>query len=45
MVTNGPDGRAGIDAALVKRLLEKQFPQYAGLPVAPVEEDGWDNRT
>jgi aminoglycoside phosphotransferase (APT) family kinase protein len=45
MVTNGPDGRAGIDAALVKRLLETQFPQYAGLPVAPVEEDGWDNRT
>jgi aminoglycoside phosphotransferase (APT) family kinase protein len=45
MVTNGPDGRAGIDAALVKRLLEKQFPQYAELPVAPVEVDGWDNRT
>ncbi|MCC8248894.1 aminoglycoside phosphotransferase family protein [Saccharothrix luteola] len=40
-----PDGRAGIDAALVRRLLASQFPRWAGLPVAPVEVDGWDNRT
>lgn len=45
MVTDVPDGRAGIDAALVERLLQQQFPQYAELPVAPVEVDGWDNRT
>ncbi|WP_370949571.1 aminoglycoside phosphotransferase family protein [Amycolatopsis sp. cg5] len=39
------DGRAGIDAALVKRLIAAQFPRWAGLPVTPVEIDGWDNRT
>ncbi|MFD1147774.1 aminoglycoside phosphotransferase family protein [Saccharothrix hoggarensis] len=39
------DGRAGIDAALVERLVASQFPQWAGLPVVPVEVDGWDNRT
>ena len=45
MVSYGPDGRAGIDAGLVERLIEAQFPQWAGLPVTPVEVDGWDNRT
>jgi aminoglycoside phosphotransferase (APT) family kinase protein len=39
------DGRAGIDAALVRRLLADQFPQLADLPVTPVKIDGWDNRT
>jgi aminoglycoside phosphotransferase (APT) family kinase protein len=39
------DGRAGIDAALVRRLIAQQFPQWADLPVNPVEVDGWDNRT
>nr|WP_216853434.1 aminoglycoside phosphotransferase family protein [Phytoactinopolyspora halotolerans] len=39
------DGRAGIDAVLVKRLLKAQFPRWADLPVTPVEYDGWDNRT
>lgn len=39
------DGRAGIDAGLVRRLVAAQFPQWAGLPVTPVEVDGWDNRT
>ncbi len=39
------DGRAGIDAALVRRLVATQFPQWAGLEVAPVLSDGWDNRT
>jgi aminoglycoside phosphotransferase (APT) family kinase protein len=39
------DGRAGIDAALVRRLIETQFPRWAALPVTPVEVDGWDNRT
>jgi aminoglycoside phosphotransferase (APT) family kinase protein len=45
MVTKGPDGRAGIDAGLVRRLLEEQFPHWAALPVTPVAVDGWDNRT
>ncbi|RAJ47121.1 aminoglycoside phosphotransferase (APT) family kinase protein [Kitasatospora sp. SolWspMP-SS2h] len=40
-----PDGRAGIDAGLVRRLLRTQFPQWAELPVVPVAVDGWDNRT
>ena len=39
------DGRAGIDARLVRRLIAAQFPRWAGLPVTPVEVDGWDNRT
>jgi aminoglycoside phosphotransferase (APT) family kinase protein len=39
------DGRAGIDAGLVKRLIANQFPQWSDLPVAPVKLDGWDNRT
>ena len=39
------DGRGGIDAALVERLVAAQFPQWAGLPVRPVDVDGWDNRT
>lgn len=39
------DGRAGIDAGLVRRLIGFQFPQWSGLPVTPVEVDGWDNRT
>jgi aminoglycoside phosphotransferase (APT) family kinase protein len=34
-----------IDAALVRRLVARQFPQWAGLPVRPVEVDGWDNST
>ncbi|WP_433006286.1 aminoglycoside phosphotransferase family protein [Kribbella sp. CA-294648] len=40
-----PDGRAGIDAGLVKRLVKAQFPQWSELTVAPVKVDGWDNRT
>jgi aminoglycoside phosphotransferase (APT) family kinase protein len=39
------DGRAGIDAALVRRLIASQFPQWGDLPVTPVAVDGWDNRT
>jgi len=39
------DGRAGIDAALVRRLVDAQFPQWSGLSVEPVAVDGWDNRT
>jgi aminoglycoside phosphotransferase (APT) family kinase protein len=39
------DGRAGIDAGLVRRLVAAQFPQWGDLPVRPVPADGWDNRT
>jgi len=39
------DGRAGISADLVRRLLADQFPQWARLPITPVKLDGWDNRT
>jgi aminoglycoside phosphotransferase (APT) family kinase protein len=45
MVSTPGDGRAGIDAALVMHLVAAQFPQWSGLPVTPVEIDGWDNRT
>jgi aminoglycoside phosphotransferase (APT) family kinase protein len=45
MVSTPADGRAGIDAALVRRLVDTQFPRWSGLPVTPVEVDGWDNRT
>ena len=37
--------KAAITPALVERLIRTQFPQWAGLPVAPVERDGWDNTT
>jgi aminoglycoside phosphotransferase (APT) family kinase protein len=40
-----PDGRGGVDAALVRRLVRSQFPEWGDLPVVPVEIDGWDNRT
>lgn len=45
MTSDGRDGRAGIDAALVRRLIAAQFPQWRDLPVRPVAVDGWDNRT
>ncbi|HYH32573.1 MAG TPA: phosphotransferase, partial [Pseudonocardia sp.] len=37
--------RDAIHAALAARLVAAQFPQWAGLPVVPVEQPGWDNRT
>ena len=39
------DEEVDIDAALVSRLVAAQFPQWAGLPIGPVEVGGWDNRT
>jgi len=41
----GPDGRGGITASLVSRLVAEQFPSWAGRPVRPVPADGWDNRS
>lgn len=37
--------REQIDAVLAARLVAEQFPQWADLPVVPVEFGGWDNRT
>lgn len=37
--------RPEIDAGLVRRLVDAQFPRWRGLPIRPVEHDGWDNRT
>jgi aminoglycoside phosphotransferase (APT) family kinase protein len=37
--------KADITAQLVSRLVATQFPQWAGLPVRPVDADGWDNAT
>ncbi len=34
-----------IDASLVRRLVAAQFPQWADLPIRPVERSGWDNWT
>lgn len=34
-----------IDIPLVRRLIDTQFPQWADLPIKPVEFSGWDNRT
>jgi aminoglycoside phosphotransferase (APT) family kinase protein len=34
-----------IDAALIRRLVDRQFPQWKDLPIRPVEHGGWDNRT
>jgi aminoglycoside phosphotransferase (APT) family kinase protein len=34
-----------IDASLVSRLIASQLPQWAHLPISPVEFGGWDNRT
>ena len=45
MTPSPPDGRAGITADLVRRLVRSQFPRWGDLPVVPVAADGWDNRT
>jgi aminoglycoside phosphotransferase (APT) family kinase protein len=37
--------KARITSALVSRLVATQFPQWAELPVTPMEVDGWDNTT
>jgi aminoglycoside phosphotransferase (APT) family kinase protein len=37
--------KADITPDLVSRLVAHQFPQWADLPVSPVELDGWDNTT
>ncbi len=34
-----------INVSLVGQLVTAQFPQWADLPIKPVEFDRWDNRT
>ena len=38
-------GKFDVDVPLVQRLVASQFPQWADLPIRPVDEDGWDNWT
>ena len=38
-------GKFDVDVPLVQRLVASQFPQWAELPVRPVDHDGWDNWT
>ena len=44
-MTSPANDRPPIDAALARRLIAAQFPQWAPLPIAPVPIQGWDNRT
>lgn len=37
--------RPHLDAAVVRRLIDVQFPAWSGLPIRSVEHDGWDHRT
>jgi aminoglycoside phosphotransferase (APT) family kinase protein len=37
--------RDAITAAVAARLVAEQFPAWADLPLVPVDESGWDNRT
>ncbi|MGM1063020.1 aminoglycoside phosphotransferase family protein [Saccharothrix sp. Mg75] len=41
----GYAGAVEVDEHLARRLVDGQFPAWAGLPVRPVELNGWDNRT
>jgi len=43
--TNGHADRVDIDVSLVGHLVTTQFPQWADLPIKPVESSGWDDRT
>src|SRR5262249_43177997 len=44
-VANPTSDRIDIDVSLVGRLIAAQFPQWADLPIKPVDPAGWDNRT
>lgn len=44
MLGPAPD-RTVVEAAQVRRLVAEQFPRWAGLPVDPVADGGWDNWT
>lgn len=40
-----PAGRVAATPALVAELIAGQFPQWESLPITPVAESGWDNRS
>jgi aminoglycoside phosphotransferase (APT) family kinase protein len=40
-----PSTKVDINVSLVGQLVTTQFPQWADLPIKPVEFGGWDNRT
>lgn len=40
-----PARKVDINVTLVSQLISAQFPQWADLPINPVEFNGWDNRT
>jgi aminoglycoside phosphotransferase (APT) family kinase protein len=40
-----PATKVDINVSLVGQLITAQFPQWADLPIKPVEFDGWDNWT
>lgn len=37
--------RVTVEAEHVRRLVAEQFPRWAGLPIEPVANGGWDNQT
>lgn len=45
MVKNFSISKLEITVSLVTKLIAEQFPQWAHLPIKPVEVSGWDNRT
>ena len=38
------EGRS-LDESLARRLIDRQFPRWAHLPITAVDLDGWDNRS
>ena len=40
-----PATKIDINVSIVGQLVTAQFPQWADLPIKPVEFDGWDNKT
>jgi aminoglycoside phosphotransferase (APT) family kinase protein len=43
--SNRHSDEVDIDVSLIIHLVTTQFPQWADLPITPVELSGWDNRT
>lgn len=45
MLSEKVEFHPSIDVGFVRRLVAEQFPEWANLPIEPVEPGGWDNRT
>ena len=39
------DARIDVPISLVRALVDSQFPQWSNLPLRPVAQQGWDNKT